>query len=63
MKEPLLMPYGSFRGELMDTIPARYLHHLWTNGEFKEKNQWGSFVHKYIKANLKRLKKQCPGKW
>jgi len=35
MKELLdtdLMPFGKHKGEMMQDVPATYLHYLWTNG-------------------------------
>lgn len=58
-----VMPYGTFTGHKISSLPARYLYHLWTNGQFREKDNPSSVVHIYIKANLKKLKKQHPGNW
>jgi len=30
------MPFGKYKGESMDSIPASYLHWLWTNGKKHE---------------------------
>ncbi len=54
--------YGTFTGELMSSLPARYLFHLWTNGQFQERNRPESKVHQYIVANTQQLNKEHPSK-
>lgn len=56
-----VMPYGTFTGLPMDSVPARYFHYLWTNGNFREKDKPDSVVHKYIVLNMEILKEQTPG--
>lgn len=54
-----LMPFGKYKGTLMQDVPASYLHWLWTNG--LDKN---SDVADYIKRNKEALKKEHPdGLW
>lgn len=47
------MPYGKYKGVLMQDIPTEYLHYLWCYG--LEHNQH-STVAEYIKRNLEALK-------
>ena len=56
-----LMPYGTYTKRWMSTLPAIYLHHLWTNGHLCERAQEGP-VHDYIEANLDQLSRETPGK-
>jgi len=61
------MPFGKHgpKGEepcMMQDVPARYLHYLWTSGLHKETKT--SNVADYIKRNLEALKKEFPdGIW
>ena len=58
------MPFGMYKekGTLMQDVPAKYLHYLWTHGlehETKTNN-----VADYIKRNLDALMKEYPdGIW
>jgi len=57
--EPML--FGKFKGELMQDVPASYLHWLWQNG-LKDDKQ--SNVADYIRRNLNALKQEYPdGVW
>lgn len=46
------MPFGKYKGDKMEDVPARYLHWLWTNG--KEKDM-GCPVADYIRRNKSAL--------
>lgn len=48
------MPFGKYKGECMEDVPASYLHYLWTNGMNKETKT--SNVADYIARNLNVLK-------
>ena len=48
------MPFGKYKGESMDSIPASYLHWLWTNGKKHECKTCP--VAGYIKNNIEALK-------
>lgn len=47
------MPFGKYKGKLLQDVPASYLHYLWQNG-LKEDKQ--SNVADYIRRNLDALK-------
>lgn len=47
------MPFGKFRGALMQDVPASYLHYLWINGKNKDTI---CPVATYIRNNLNNLK-------
>lgn len=49
------MPYGKHKGQMMQEIPADYLHYLWLCGKDKE---IGDPVADYIRANLVALKRE-----
>lgn len=51
--EEMKMPFGKYKGEPMQDVPASYFHYLWTNG-MKEDKQ--SPVAAYIRENLNALK-------
>ena len=48
-----LMPFGKHKGEMMQDVPASYLHWLWTNGKSNDKL---CPVADYIRRNLSALK-------
>jgi len=60
------MPFGKYKGTLMQDVPCSYLHYFWTQTGFKDiankpeptplhqKNSWQ--VAQYIKNNLSALK-------
>lgn len=50
------MPFGQYEGKLMQDVPARYLHWLWTNGGKEDAEH--KPVPNYIKRNLNALKKE-----
>jgi uncharacterized protein (DUF3820 family) len=55
------MPFGKYKDEQMQDVPAGYLHYLWQNGL---KNDNRSDVADYIRRNINALKKECPdGIW
>ena len=47
------MPFGKYKGTLMQDVPASYLHWLWTNGGKEDKT---SRVANYVKRNIVALK-------
>lgn len=49
------MPFGKYRGQPMEEVPARYLHFLWTKLEFSRQH---SPVAEYIRSNLNVLKEE-----
>ena len=51
------MPFGKYKGQPMQDVPADYLHYLWHKGLKHERN---SLVAVYIRANLNALKKETP---
>jgi len=56
------MPFGKYKGEQMQDVPASYLHWLWTEGSMK--NDYASNVAAYIRENLEALKQEYPdGIW
>lgn len=56
------MPFGKFKGECMQDVPASYLRYLWTNGLNSETKT--NPVADYIERNLDALKKEYPdGIW
>ncbi len=56
------MPFGKYKGELMQDVPAAYLHWLWTQNQ--EGSSGDPKVMDYIKRNLHALKKEYPdGIW
>lgn len=65
------MPFGKFKGEEMEDVPAPYLLWLWRENEAKYKAEGGSqcnaglhSVMCYIEENLQVLQKEVSeGKW
>lgn len=56
------MPFGKHKGELMQDVPASYLHYLWQNG-LKHETRTNK-VANYIERNIDALKKEYPdGLW
>lgn len=49
------MPFGKYKGELMQDVPATYFHWLWTNGKEHDKM---CPVADYIRRNLMALQKE-----
>jgi hypothetical protein len=49
------MPFGKYKGETMQDVPASYLHWLWTNGKNADKQ---CPVADYIRRNLNALKRE-----
>lgn len=49
------MPFGKYKGEQMQDVPASYLHWLWTNGKEKDTRDP---VANYIRANKDALAKE-----
>lgn len=51
------MPFGKYKGEPMEKVPARYLHWMWTEANLKEtsKTKGKSAVADYILENLSAL--------
>lgn len=47
------MPFGKYKGQPMQEVPAYYLHWLWTNGKKEDKT---CPVAEYIRTNLSVLK-------
>lgn len=55
------MPFGKHKGQLMQDVPASYLHWLWNNGLKTDKS---SNVATYIRENLNALQTEHPdGIW
>jgi uncharacterized protein (DUF3820 family) len=53
------MPFGKHADQLMQDVPADYLHWLWINGKKDDKL---CPVADYIRRNLLALKKEVPDK-
>lgn len=51
-----LMPFGKYKGIVMQKVPADYLHYLWTNG-MKHKVKFDE-VADYISRNLEALQQE-----
>lgn len=49
------MPFGKYRGEEMQNVPASYLHWLWSNGKSGDKL---CPVANYIRENLSALEQE-----
>lgn len=47
------MPFGKYKGTVMQDVPASYFHYLWSNGM---KEDLKSNVADYIRRNLSALK-------
>ena len=55
------MPFGKYKGEQMQDVPASYLHWLWTNGKDKDTR---CLVADYIRRNKDVLAQEYPdGIW
>lgn len=55
------MPWGKYKGEPMQDVPASYLHWLWVNGMDKDRL---APVAVYIREHLSHLKQEHPdGIW
>lgn len=55
------MPFGKFKGQPMQDVPASYLHWLWSNGKQGDRR---CPVADYIRRNLDALKQDHPdGIW
>ena len=55
------MPWGKYKGTVMQDVPADYLFWLWTNGK---ENDRVCEVAGYIRDNLSTLKQEYPdGIW
>jgi hypothetical protein len=55
------MPFGKYKGTLMQDVPAGYMHWLWSNGKKDDKQ---CVVADYIRRNLGALKQEYPdGIW
>lgn len=52
-----VMPYGKYKGEPMQDVPASYLHWLWINGKKDDKYD---AVADYIRRNLTALQQENP---
>jgi hypothetical protein len=56
-----LMPFGKYKGQAMQDVPASYLFYLWCNGLEED---FRSNVADYIRRNIKTLEQQHPdGIW
>lgn len=54
-----LMPFGKYKGEPLQDVPASYLHYLWTQKPLSDVR-----LEQYIKKNISALKKEYPdGIW
>ena len=55
------MPFGKYKGEQMQDVPASYLHWLWTNGKNRDPR---CPVADYIRRNLSVLQAEhADGIW
>lgn len=53
------MPFGKHKGELLQDVPASYLHWLWTQSPLSDIK-----LYNYIHNNRDALKKEYPdGVW
>ncbi len=53
------MPFGKFKGECLQDIPASYLHWLWSTRPLNDRR-----LEAYIEKNIHALKKEYPdGIW
>ena len=52
LKDTDKMPFGKYKGEEMQDVPASYLHWLWTNGKNRDPR---CPVADYIRRNLSVL--------
>lgn len=51
------MPFGKYKGQPMEKVPAKYLHWLWTEGGM-EKEKDTNPVGDYIDRNVRALAKE-----
>lgn len=49
------MPFGKYKGQPMQDVPASYFHYLWSNGMSKDLREP---VACYIRKNLSALKSE-----
>lgn len=49
------MPFGKYKGQPMQDVPARYLHWLWTTGK---EHEHSDPVADYIRRNRDALAKE-----
>ncbi len=55
------MPFGKYRGQPMEDVPASYLHWLWTQKDFScSAEPKKKAVAEYIRANRAALEKEYP---
>ena len=52
------MPFGKYKGQPMQDVPASYLHWLWLEIQHDKSSNVGA----YICRNIEALKKECPDK-
>jgi uncharacterized protein (DUF3820 family) len=61
------MPFGKYKGKLMQDVPANYLHWLWTEAgysKFVSREGNAGAIADYISRNLHALKQEYPdGLW
>jgi len=55
-----LMPWGKYKDNPMQDVPASYFHWLWHEGKKNETET--DPVANYIKRNLSALKQEAPNK-
>lgn len=61
LQDDSIMPFGKYQGQLMQDVPASYLHWLWVNGVKDDKT---TPIHRYIEKSLSALKQEFPdGIW
>jgi hypothetical protein len=60
-----LMPWGKYKGQPMQDVPASYLHWFWTQPNGGKTHKEGNDpVADYIRANIVALKTEYPdGIW
>lgn len=51
------MPFGKYKGRLMQYVEPGYLLWLWDNGVHEQPQK---AIHKYIKTSWKALLQECP---
>lgn len=49
------MPFGKYRGEPLEKVPARYLLWLWEEGKWNEPGG----IHDYIKESFSALESEA----
>ena len=54
MTDQDIMPFGKYKGETMEKVPASYL--LW----LRDQGCWNKEVKNYIEENLTVLLSECP---